>query len=254
MNYMTSDGISLHYKRRGSGEPIVFIHGLASNLQSWNSQFQYFSRNYDTLAYDCRGHGDSSIPASLTMQDHTNDAYQICSIFGEPVTVIGISMGGYIAQSLMIQYPEVIRRAVLMSTKSHGKATATSKVVDTNEPLDSAEARFRFSREYLYGPDTTDERIRQYIKLEQQLPPERFLLVNQAITEFDYRSELPKFNKPVLVLHGDHDKLIPPENGKEIAEILPVAQYVSISNGGHAVMIEKPKEVNNAIEKFINEN
>ncbi|BCJ85604.1 alpha/beta fold hydrolase [Effusibacillus dendaii] len=253
MNFTTSTGIVLHYKRQGKGEPLVFIHGLASNLQSWNYQFQHFCRSFDTLAYDCRGHGASTIPEVLSMQDHANDAFEICSLFEQPVTVVGISMGGYIVQNLMIQHPEIVKRAVLIATKSHGKGAATSKAADTQEKTDPLEARFRFSREFLYGPDTTDEQIHQYIKLEEQIPPEQFLLVNHAITEFDYRPLLNKFNKPVLIIHGDHDHLIQPEYGKELADIIPNAQFVSIPNGGHAVMIDKPQEVNRAIETFLAE-
>lgn len=253
MNFTTSNGIVLHYKRKGSGEPLVFIHGLASNLQSWNYQFQHFCKNYDALAYDCRGHGKSTIPSTLSLQDHTNDAFEICSLFEQPVTIIGVSMGGYIVQNLMIQHPELVKRAVLIATKSHGKGTATSKTVDPKNQLDLLEARFVFSREFLYGPDTSDETIRQYIKLEEQIPQEQFLLVNSAITEFDYRPELKRVTKPVLLIHGDHDTLIPPVYGKELAETIPNAKFVTIPNGGHAVIIEKPQEVNQALEKFLAE-
>ncbi|GAX89036.1 alpha/beta fold hydrolase [Effusibacillus lacus] len=112
MIFATSDGTVLHYIREGTGEPLVFIHGLASNLKAWDPQFRYFRSLFDTLAYDCRGHGQSTVPEELTMEDHAKDLYELCSLFDKPVNLVGISMGGYIAQNLLIRHPETINKAV----------------------------------------------------------------------------------------------------------------------------------------------
>ncbi|GAX89037.1 alpha/beta fold hydrolase [Effusibacillus lacus] len=140
----------------------------------------------------------------------------------------------------------------MIATKSHGQGTATSKAI-SNEPqsIDPAEARFQFAKNYLFGPDVTDDRIRAFIRLEPPMPLEQFALVNSAIREFDYRPHLTKCNTPVLVLHGDHDRLIPDEFGKELASVLPNAQFVSVPRAGHAVIAEKPEGVNQAIHKFL---
>lgn len=254
MQYITSDGVVLHYKRQGTGEPLLFIHGLASNLQSWHYQFEYFASHFDTLAYDCRGHGHSTIPEQLSMGDHTQDAYELCKLFEQPVTVVGISMGGYIAQSLLIKHPEIVKSAVLIATKSHGKGTATSKAIDSSqENRDPLQVRFDFVRNFLFGPDVTDEMIHAFIRMEPPMPPDQFELVNGAIREFDYRPELPECTQPVLVLHGDHDRLIPPEFGEELAKILPNSKFVTIPRAGHAVIAEKPQEVNQTVMDFITE-
>ena len=145
MLFTTSDGAVLYYKRKGAGEPIVFIHGLGSNLNSWHYQFKFFSSSFDTLSYDCRGHGRSTVTNKLSMKDHIQDVYEICRLFSKPVNIIGISMGGYIAQGLLSQYPEVVKRMVLISTKSHGNSSSTWKATSdfiSNE--DPRKLRFNY--------------------------------------------------------------------------------------------------------------
>ncbi|GIM45161.1 alpha/beta hydrolase [Collibacillus ludicampi] len=252
MEFITSDGAKLYYRREGQGEPLLFIHGLASNLQSWNYQLRYFRNFYDTLAYDCRGHGRSTIPRTLDMSDHSRDAYELCSLFDQPVTVVGISMGGYIAQRLLIEHPQVVKRAVLIATKSHGEKPATAAADDHTENIENPkEARFRFMRDYIFGPDTSDEKVAELVRLEPTMPEEQFDLVKNAIGAFDHRPQLAACTQPVLVLHGDHDRLIPPSYGEELAHLLPNATFVMIERGGHALMIEKHQEVNEAIHHWL---
>jgi 3-oxoadipate enol-lactonase len=247
MEFVTSDGAKLFYRREGQGEPLLFIHGLASNLQSWHYQFRFFRNSYDTLVYDCRGHGRSTIPESLKMDDHVRDASELCSLFDSPVTVVGISMGGYIAQRLLIEHPQTVKRAVLIATKSHGEQAATAQAASPQEEANPRAARFRFMREYLFGPDTPDEQVAELARLETPMPEEQFALVRNAIGAFDHRPRLSACRQPVLVLHGSHDRLIPPAYGEELAQILPNATLQIIERGGHALMIEKHEEVNRAI-------
>lgn len=253
MKFMTSDGAFLHYRREGQGEPLLFIHGLASNLHSWNYQIRHFRQHYDTLAYDCRGHGQSTLPPTLHLDDHVRDAKELCALFDRPVTVIGISMGGFIAQRLLIELPQCVKRAVLIATKSHNEGMKSSPLNDLGrqDTGDPKELRYAFARKFLFGPDTSEERVRAFVQAEEPMPEEQFRLLRDATGPFDHRPFLAACHQPVLVVHGDHDRLIPPEYGRELAHLLPHATLQWIPGGGHALILEKHEQVNAAIERWL---
>ena len=76
-------------------------------------------------------------------------------------------------------------------------------------------------------------------------------LVTRAIGEFDFRPQLKFCQKPVLIIHGDHDKLISPDYGEELAKTIPSSRFVLIPRGGHAVITEKPDQINEKIAGFL---
>src|SRR5690349_13342934 len=95
---MSINGINLNVQVQGSGPPLVLLHGLTSNLTFMQREIDYFSRSYQTVAIDSRGHGRSDKPAEYTLQDHIDDVFGVLdTLHLDSIFLLGASMGSYVA-------------------------------------------------------------------------------------------------------------------------------------------------------------
>ncbi|SED08692.1 alpha/beta hydrolase [Paenibacillus sp. GP183] len=121
MSKFLVNGIHLNVEIEGEGEPLLLIHGLGGNIDQMRADMKWLSTKYKTIAYDCRGHGNSDKPASYTLNDHIQDAKALLEELRiEKTRVIGVSGGSYIAQGLAADYPDAIHKLILVVPKSHG--------------------------------------------------------------------------------------------------------------------------------------
>src|SRR5574341_2228297 len=116
------NGIDMYYEVHGSGEPLVLIMGLGANTTAWYRQIPVFSREYQVIVFDNRGAGRSDKPNEpYSMGQMADDAHGLMDALGvESAHVFGMSLGGMIAQELVLRYPERVRNLVLGGTMSGG--------------------------------------------------------------------------------------------------------------------------------------
>jgi pimeloyl-ACP methyl ester carboxylesterase len=252
----------LYYESFGEGYPLVLIRGLGSNADHWYEQAPAFSTEYRVIVFDNRGVARSSDPgAAFSILMMAQDVLGLLDhLKVNRAHVLGLSMGGMIAQELAIRYPERVSGLVLASTHCGGphQITASKEVGSIFMDMiqtGSDESKLKaaaclFHKETLEG---RPEVARRYSGISLKRPVSAKTLSKQweAILKHDAFDRLPQIKATTLVLTGDADLLVPPENSKILAERIPGAELKVISGGGHQVLVEQPEACNAVVLEFL---
>ena len=118
--------IDVYYEKRGSGEPVLLIHGLGSSTEDWEYQVERLASRYTVVSYDVRGHGQTGKPRGrYSVAQFASDAAGLIERLGlGPVHVQGISMGGMIAFQLAVDKPDLVRSLTIVNSGLSGKNSA----------------------------------------------------------------------------------------------------------------------------------
>lgn len=254
MGLIKINGIQLYVEVKGTGIPVILIHGVGGDNQAHlRNVIEPLSNKFKTVALDCRGHGKSDKPLAYTMEDHVQDIIGIMDHFGfEKTHLLGVSMGSYIAQLVAIIAPDRIDKLILTVTKSNGLTSSLKRLFKDNEEeikgLNMHQTILKLLKFMVYDP----ELMKNYLEIfETTLSPEQFEAANKAIGAFDFRGQLSKIKAKTLVISGKYDCLNPPSDGKEVASIIQHATFVEMQYSGHAPMFEEPNAYINIIEAFL---
>jgi pimeloyl-ACP methyl ester carboxylesterase len=257
------NGIDLAYQIQGSGPPLVLIMGYRLNSTAWPASFvETMARQFTVITIDNRGTGRSEKPVHGYAL--ANMARDIGALLDEleitRVHLLGYSMGGAIAQEFVRQFPERVASLILCATMCGGpRATyANATVVRIMRDLDglSPEQVARQIWKVTYAPDylarngkSAEEQMRREILLPTPLHAAD--LQFQAFAEFDGSKALADIRCPTLVLTGDLDQLIPPQNSSMMAKHIPGAELVIVTGAGHRVLWERAQECLHHITGFL---
>ena len=267
MFYIKANGMRFAIDIFGDAKnkPVFLIHGLTYQRMTTARLAEALMDEYFVVTYDCRGHGQSSHPASYTLKDHAEDLLALIDVFGyEKASVVGVSMGSYIALQAAEMAPEKFEKVALVTAKSYDDGNGSSiqrlmKEAGLDLREASKEDMMKVINKALWSPTITPERMEEVAqKLVPegenvvQLTPEETAAVNQALKGFDLRPGFSKATCRTLVLSGTYDGINPPPLGKEIANALPNAIYDEIQ-GGHAFEAEFPDDYHNRIREFLAE-
>jgi 3-oxoadipate enol-lactonase len=251
-----------YYESFGEGHPLVLIRGLGSNADHWYEQTPVLSKEYRVVVFDNRGVARSSDPGGeLSILMMAQDVLGLLDHLKiERAHVFGLSMGGMIAQELAIHYPERVSGLILASTHCGGRHQVTASEEVRSVLMDmihtaSDESKLKAAA-CLFYKETLEKRpevARRYSEISLKRPASAKTLSKQweAILKHDAFDRLPRIKAPTLVLTGDADVLIPPENSKILAERIPGAELKIISGGGHQVLVEQPEACNAAVLDFL---
>ncbi|EHQ24906.1 alpha/beta fold hydrolase [Mucilaginibacter paludis] len=246
--------IELYVEVKGSGFPVILIHGVGGDHEAHlRNVIEPLSKNFKTVALDCRGHGQSDKPLEFTIDDHANDILGIMDHFGfQKVHLLGVSMGSYIAQLVAIMAPERIDKLVLTVTKSNGLSSSIQRLFKENEEeikgLNMHETIIKLLKFMVYDTGLMKNHLEIF---ETKLSPDQFNAANKAIGAFDFRKELSKVTAKTLVISGKYDGLNPPDDGKEVASLIKNATFVEMQYSGHAPMFEEPDTYVNIVQGFL---
>ncbi|HKS27212.1 MAG TPA: alpha/beta hydrolase [Pyrinomonadaceae bacterium] len=260
MPYVELEGRKIYWDEAGDGEPLLLIMGLGSASDMWYRLLPEFAERFRTIFFDNRGVGLSDPPtAPYSIADMADDAAAVMDAAGvESAHVIGFSMGGFIAQELALRHADRVRRLVLASTACGGSEVvwAAPEVLVALEAktVKSREEGFWMTAPYNYHPSTPRALIEEdlSVTLRSPLRRESYQSQLQAIMTWGGSySRLKNLRLPALVLHGDSDRLIPTENGRILARVIPRAELVLIEEAGHRFMTDKLEESARAILSFL---
>jgi len=255
-------GVRLAYSVRGSGPPVLMVMGLGVGRWGWDRQVRVFSRHFRVITYDHRGTGDSSLPdGDYGMPELVGDALRLLDFLGvERAHVVGVSMGGYIAQTLAIERPQRVDRLVLCSTSCGGPAAARPDPELWRDFLRlrelPSERAFEVAVRALFGPDFPREHPRLAAAVVRRhlgsgVSPRTFLLQGRACARFDESARVGRIRAPTLVCHGTADALCPVENARLLASLIPRARLVLYEGAGHSPLIERAREFNRDVIGFL---
>jgi pimeloyl-ACP methyl ester carboxylesterase len=245
--------IELSYERAGSGPPLLMIMGMSGTFDHWDPAFLAdLRRDFETIVYDHRGVGASSrLEGPVTIAQLAQDAAGLLAALEiESAHVLGISMGGMVAQELALNHPERIRALALGCTYCGGEdsAVASEEVMRRlAEGMMSGdrERALRTGWEVNVSPEfaANDEAYARFreIGLRRAVPVEVIMEQMRAITEHDTSARLPEIALPTLVIHGTLDQMLPVQNGRMIAGLIPDAQLEIFEGVGHLFFWEQPQ-------------
>ena len=255
--------IDIEYYTEGSGPPLLMIMGFAGSAHSWGEPFlEELGRHFTTIRLSNRGTGQSTKPTEqFTIRTMADDARNLLDVLGvQQPHVLGISMGGMIAQELVLAYPERVNGLVLGCTATGGPdhVAANPEVFALMAPTPglSREDMVRKAWPALCSPAFI-ESDRPFLEemlrsgFENPTPLETIVKQMVAIQGFDASGRVGEIKAPTLVIHGAVDVLVPTANGKALAEKVPGAELRIIPGVAHMFFWEKPQDSAEIITEFL---
>lgn len=254
--------INLYYESYGKGEPIIFVAGYTADHLTWQNLIDSYANEYQMIVFDNRGCGQSDSPdMPYTVDMMANDVIGLAQQLElNSFHVVGNSMGGAIVQTLAHKYPEFIRTAIISNSfttidiKFEITAKAWLQMIKDNVPVKLlAEQSFAwvFSSAFLTQPGQF-ERLTE-LTLANPYPMTEVGLRNQlnALITFHSETWVSKIRNPPLIIGTDEDIITSEKATRQLANLIPNAQYALIKNAGHLPHIEHPEEFNQLVKGFI---
>jgi 3-oxoadipate enol-lactonase len=254
--------IELAYELRGKGSPLVMIHGAQGDQTMFTDLARRFADHFRILTFDQRGSGLSEKPRTpYSMALLADDTAALMDHVGfSAAHVIGVSMGGMIAQELTLRHPTKVRSLILGCTTPGGPkairiggnafAAAYSTQAIPAEERGRALAEAAFTRGYI---EQHPEIISAMIEARRQRPLDSVALAGRmkAALAHDTYDRLPQIACPTLVITGKDDALVAWQNSQLLAERIPGARLVLLEPAGHCFWLEQPQQSHAAIAQFL---
>ncbi|HEU4706080.1 MAG TPA: alpha/beta hydrolase [Solirubrobacterales bacterium] len=243
----------LHYARSGSGEPLLLIQGMSGTHVSWGEPFLAPLRErFEVVAFDNRGIGLSApIDGPFTIAEMAEDTEALMAELGlDSAHVVGISMGGMIAQDLALAHPERLRSLTLGCTYCGGPGSQLMPEENARKLMEGMasgdrEKAIRAAYEVNLSPAFRADvsRFAPFHEMATTVPAAKqtIELQVQAIFGHDTSGRLGEISIPTLIVHGTEDGVLPCANGDLIASLMPAARLETREGVGHMFWWEQPE-------------
>ena len=262
------DGAPVNVVELGSGPAMLFVHGLMGCWQNWLEQLPHFARAHRVIALDLPGFGQSPLPPSgeVTIPGYARTLDALLERLGvASAVVVGNSLGGFVAAELALAVPARVERLVLVS------ASGLSPAHVKRDPTEIAPhvaagvlARAAIRREWIFRRPRLRDAFAGYIirhpgrlpadllyeQLEAAAAP-GFLPATLSSMQFHIEDRLAEIDTPTLIVWGDDDKVVPPQDGPRFAAAIPRSELVWFDDTGHVPMLEHPARFNRVVEEFL---
>lgn len=256
----TSAGV-IHCRVEGpeTGRPVLFANSLGTDLRVWDALAALLPAGLRLIRYDKRGHGLSDCPPRGTwgMGDHVEDAAAILDALGASgAVVVGLSIGGMIAQGLAAERPDLVHGVVLCDTAAKiGAPDMWDERIEAIErrglePMaDSVMERWFTKRFRAERP----AELRIWRNMLTRTTPEGYLGSCAALRDCDLRDSTARLRLPALAVCGDEDGSTPPDLVRETAAMIPGARFELIRGAGHIPCVEQPEMLAGHLATFMKE-
>lgn len=274
------DGTRIYYETRGSGQPLVFVYGIACLINHWHPQLSHFSESYQTIIMDFRGHHFSDIPKNkknLSIDALAQDIVCLCEHLKiDKAVFLGHSFGNAVMLQTYLKKPELFAGAVYVS------GFFSSPFAHLIPPEQTAEVFNYVKKLYNVAPSlltmawkfgvtnplsvflsaltggfniekTSRKDIEIYAQGVANIDVRVFVTLFEELMSHSSFDDLPKFERPALVMAGERDSLTPLSMQQTITNCLPHGELFSMSEGSHCVQLDFPAEVNGKIKSFLNQ-
>ncbi|HBY98732.1 MAG TPA: hypothetical protein DEP84_33095 [Chloroflexi bacterium] len=256
-----ANNIMIHYATNGDGPPLLFITGIGYGAWFWHKQVPVLSQRFQVITFDNRGAGASDRPdGPYTTSQMAADTAGLLDALGiKRASVVGHSLGGFIAQELTLSRPELVNKLVLAGTSYGGPnvipVTPGALAVLTNRQGDPVELVKRgiaiaaapgFAGRH---PEVMTELLRY--RLTNPVPPAQYQAQVMAGAAHNVEARIGQIHCPTLILFGEHDRVVPSGNAELLAARIPGAQVKILPGVGHIFPIEDPGATNAALLEFL---
>jgi len=252
----------LAYTDEGPGPAVVLLHGFPLGREMWKEQVAGIGSMYRVIAPDLRGHGDSPAPeGDYTIDEMADDVVELLDTLGldDPIVLGGLSMGGYVALSLVARYPERVRGLLLMDTRA---AADSPEAAEKREELARAVLAAGHS-----GPAVEAMIPRLFARVTLEGRPERVAPIRELMesntargvvgalramaSRPDRRADLAAIRQPTLVMVGEEDVVTPPAEAQDLADAIAGARLEVIPAAGHLAPYENHAVANAVLLRFL---
>jgi 3-oxoadipate enol-lactonase len=257
MSTIRANGVELYFEVHGEGEPVLLIHGLGSSTRDWDLQVAALASTFKVITFDVRGHGRSQKPRQrYSVKLLADDTAALIRQLGVgPVHVIGISMGGMIAFQLAVDAPELVRSLVIANSGPAMpiKTFAQRLMIWTRIAIVRLQGMRRMGEvlaaRLLPKPEHAAART-AFIERWAANDPRAYLSALKGLVNWSVMEQLPRIDRPVLVLTGDQD-YTPVAFKQAYTAMIKNAELVVIDDARHFTPIERPEPFNAALLAFL---
>lgn len=250
--------IAVHYRRSGSGRPVVLLHGLGSSGEDWENQIPELEKTYEVIAPDFRGHGQSSKPPGpYSIRQFASD---ITTFLDEldvgPVRLVGISLGGMVGFQIVADRPDLVSRLVAVNALPAFQTTRVSQKIQLairkviTRRLSMQRIGEILSKRLFPDPEMAGQRatmVERWARNDKTAYQETF----RAILQWEgVADEMSKAMVPITVISSDLD-YIGAEDKKPYVDAMPTAEMVVMHDAHHAVPMEWPERFNVVLEQAL---
>ncbi len=258
--------ININYDIVGKGEPLVMIMGLGSGKSDWIFQVPFFKKHYQVVTFDNRGVGKSDKPAGpYSTRIMADDTIGLMDYLGiQKAHILGVSMGGMIAQEIAINYPERIKKLVLSCTYACDEGNLSGFTPEWNQAADVyQQGKLSTTIPAMFNniiPVMFNRRIYKLLFLSlkivrgdamKPLVIETFKAHRGACNTHQALDRISMIKCPTLVIAGTKDKLIKPSSSEIIAKRISGAKLVKLEGGSHTFMVEMRDRFNQEVLSFL---
>ncbi len=263
MPFAEVNGTRIHYTDTGGDGPaIVFSHGLLFDTRMFDAQVAALRDRYRCIAFDHRGQGQSAVPATgYDMDTLAEDAAALIRSLGvEKCHFAGLSMGGFVAQRLAVNHPELLRSVTILDSAADPEPVENLKgynmlnflmrwvgawsIVGSLMPI-------LFGKSFLADDAKKDIRDTWRNRLKKLSRKGTPLAVKGVLERGSFSDQLPKITLPTLIIVGEEDVATVPAKSEKMHAAIAGSKLVYIPKAGHSSPIENPEAVTAAIEEFI---
>ena len=256
------NGIDLYYECSGKGRPLMLIAGLASDSQSWQPIVEELSRHYLLVLPDNRGVGRTKPQDVETSIHHiADDCIALIKYLGlSSVTLLGHSMGGFVALDCAIRHPEHVSKLILAGTSAFNSERNNALFHDWASYLRSdmdSELWFRnifywiFSRRFFENQEALNEAVRFAVEYPYPQSYRAFEKQVAAVREFNCEKSLQNIRVKTLLIYGKDDLLFPAEESIGVLQAIPGTSVSVIEGAAHSIHMENPKAFAVSVSHFM---
>jgi pimeloyl-ACP methyl ester carboxylesterase len=262
-------GAEVNYIEIGEGEPIVFVHGISGSWHNWLENLPHFGAGHRAIALDLPGFGSSPLPSwDIEMPAYGRMLNDFCEKLGvEGATLVGNSMGGFIAVEALVAAPQRYRRLVLVSAAGiintwnpEARATVTAWAWNQFGPRFARRGREIVARprarDFVFGSFTRyPGRLREDLLIEQIVggleKADGFEQALRAVIRRDIREKLPQIETPTMIVAGLSDRVIPVAAAISYHRRIPDSRLEIFERTGHVPQLERPLRFNAVLDDFL---
>jgi 3-oxoadipate enol-lactonase len=260
MAFRRANGIVIHHKVLGpaDGPALVFANSLGSDFRIWDEVAPAFADRYRVILYDKRGHGLSDAPPSpYSVDDHADDLLALLDgLKVENAAIVGLSVGGIIAQRMAVRVPERVRALVLCDTAAKiGSPEMWAARIEAVEQDGIASIADRIMERWFTAAfrETQVEAYTGWKNMLVRLPPDGYVGTCATIRDADLTVDAASIKAPTLCVVGDQDGSTPPDLVRATADLIPGATFEIIAEAGHLPCIEQPAILIQLIQNHLRE-